>query len=144
MKGPETTHPADSFRKMFKIQNIRSEKCWHPTIMRYTCYRQMPHEDVRENGMKRELYDDLVAWKNDPHRKPLILYGARQVGKSYIVTEFGKTEYEDLVIINCDKDERIKAVFDHGFRVEQIISDIEIICGRSIVPGRTLLFFDEV
>ena len=94
--------------------------------------------------MKRELYDDLVAWKNDPHRKPLILYGARQVGKSYIVTEFGKTEYEDLVIINCDKDERIKAVFDHGFRVEQIISDIEIICGRSIVPGRTLLFFDEV
>lgn len=94
--------------------------------------------------MEREIYSRLLKWKDDTYRKPLILYGARQVGKSYIITEFGHKEFENVVILNCDKDERIAGVFDHGYRVDKIVSDLEILSGQKIIEGRTLLFIDEV
>ena len=93
--------------------------------------------------MDRYIYEDLLKWKKSSYRKPLILYGARQVGKSFIITEFGHREYEDLVVFNCDKDERIAEIFDHGFRISRILSDLEILAERKILPGRTLIFFDE-
>lgn len=94
--------------------------------------------------MDRYIYEDLLKWKKSSYRKPLILYGARQVGKSFIITEFGHREYEDLVVFNCDKDERIAEIFDHGFRISRILSDLEILAERKILPGRTLIFFDEI
>ena len=94
--------------------------------------------------MEREIYSKLLKWKDDTYRKPLIVYGARQVGKSYIVTEFGKSEFENVVILNCDKDERIARIFDHGYRVDRIISDLEILSGEKIEAQKTLLFIDEV
>lgn len=94
--------------------------------------------------MKRDLYEKLIEWKNNPRRKPLVLKGARQVGKSYLIEEFGNAEYENLIILNCDKDPRIKGVFESGFRTERIISDIEILSGKKIIPGKTLVFIDEV
>ncbi len=94
--------------------------------------------------MKREIYDRLLKWKNDPGRKPLIIYGARQVGKTYVVREFGNKEFEDMIVLNCDKDERIAGIFESGFRTERILSDLEIITGRKIVPGKTLIFLDEI
>ena len=94
--------------------------------------------------MKREIYDRLVSWKNDSHRKPLIVYGARQVGKTYVIKEFGEHEYEKLIVLNCDKDERLKEVFEGGFRTERMISDIEIITGQKIIPEKTLIFIDEI
>ena len=94
--------------------------------------------------MKRDLYEQLLLWKEDPERKPLVIKGARQVGKSYLITEFGKNEFAHCLIINCDKDPRIADIFDHGYQTERIISDIEILYGQKIEPGKTLLFFDEV
>ena len=94
--------------------------------------------------MRRNLYQKLLAWKDDPYRKPLVLKGARQVGKSFLINEFGRNEFEHCVILNCDKDERIAGIFEHGFRTERILSDIEILIGQKIVAGKTLLFIDEV
>ena len=93
--------------------------------------------------MKRKLYDKLLAWKESPYRKPLIIKGARQVGKTYLAEEFGKKEYEDMIVLNCDKDKRIAGIFKGGFQTEKIISDIEILTGKKIIPGKTLLFIDE-
>ena len=94
--------------------------------------------------MKRDLYQDLLKWKEDPYRKPLVLKGARQVGKTWLITEFGKAEFESCVILNCDKDPRIKEIFENGFRTERILSDIQILSGQKIEPGKTLLFIDEI
>ena len=93
--------------------------------------------------MKRKLYDKLMDWKESPYRKPLIIKGARQVGKTYLAEEFGKNEYEDMIVLNCDKDKRIAGIFQSGFQTKKIISDIEILTGKKIIPGKTLLFIDE-
>lgn len=94
--------------------------------------------------MERSLYNKLLRWKDSPHRKPLVLKGARQVGKTYLITEFGKREYETFIVLNCDRDDRIAGIFDHGFRTDQIISDIEIFSGKKVVPQKTLIFIDEI
>ncbi len=93
--------------------------------------------------MKRNLYDKLKVWKESPYRKPLIIKGARQVGKTYLAEEFGKNEYEDMIVLNCDKDKRIAGIFRSGFQTQKIISDIEILTGKKVIPGKTLLFIDE-
>lgn len=94
--------------------------------------------------MKRDLYETLLKWKDNPSRKPLVIQGARQVGKTYLVREFGEKEFDSLVILNCDKDPRIAGIFDHGFQPERMLADIEILSGQKIVPGKTLLFIDEI
>lgn len=94
--------------------------------------------------MKRDLYEKLLEWKSDSARKPLIIKGARQVGKTYLITEFGKNEFENTVILNCDKDPRIARLFENGFRTDRILSGLEMLSNAKIVPGKTLLFFDEV
>ena len=94
--------------------------------------------------MKRNLYDSLLKWKNDPYRKPLVMKGARQVGKTYLISEFGRKEFENCVILNCDKDPRIRDIFERDFRVDRILSDIEILSGQRITAGKTLLFIDEI
>ena len=94
--------------------------------------------------MKRDLYNKLLQWKDNPERKPLVVKGARQVGKTYLIEEFAKKEFDSCVILNCDKDPRIKDVFESGYRTDRIISDIEILSEQKIVPGKTLLFIDEV
>ena len=94
--------------------------------------------------MQRNIYRDLLAWKNSPFRKPLVLKGARQVGKTYIITEFGKKEYDNLVILNCDKDPRIHEIFSNGYRTDRILKNVEIISGQKILPGKTLVFIDEI
>ena len=94
--------------------------------------------------MKRDLYSKLLEWKDSPYRKPLVLKGARQVGKTYLVTEFGKSEFESLIILNCDKDKRISEIFEQDLRTERIISGIELLTGQKVIPGKTLIFIDEV
>ena len=89
--------------------------------------------------MEREIYAQLMEWKTSAHRKPLILYGARQVGKSYSIAHFGEAEFEDIVIVNCEKVGRIKNIFEKDFNAKRIISDIGILTGKKIVPGKTLL-----
>ena len=94
--------------------------------------------------MKRDLYQKLLLWKDNPDRKPLVVKGARQVGKTYLIQEFGKHEFEHFFILNADKDPRVRELFERGFRVDGILSVIEVLCGETIVPGKTLIFIDEV
>ena len=94
--------------------------------------------------MKRAMYASLVSWKNAPHRKPLILQGARQVGKTWLMKEFGRNEFERVVYVNFESSERLKWIFEADFDIHRIIPILEIEAGHRIDPGNTLLIFDEI
>lgn len=94
--------------------------------------------------MKRAIYTSLVNWKNAPNRKPLILQGARQVGKTWLMKEFGKNEFEQVVYLNFESSERLKMLFAADFDIKRIISIIEIEAVQKIQPDKTLLIFDEI
>lgn len=93
--------------------------------------------------MKRSIYTSLCAWKASLHRKPLILQGARQVGKTYILKEFGKQEYKDVVYINCDDNDDMKEMFV-DYDIQRIIRSLSAISGVSIQPSTTLIILDEI
>lgn len=93
--------------------------------------------------MERLLTQELKAWKANPDRLPLILRGARQVGKSYLIEKFGKDEFEDLQVINFERSSDFKRAFD-SLDPKQILQKLELFSDRKIVPGKTLLFLDEI
>lgn len=93
--------------------------------------------------MKRTLYDDLVRWKEDKDHKPLILSGARQTGKTWLLKEFGNNEYEDLAYISCDNNSVIKDLF-YDFDIDRIIRGLSAISGIDIKESKTLIVLDEV
>ncbi len=94
--------------------------------------------------MYREIIDKLLLWKNSKDRKPLILKGARQVGKTYILKEFGKENYQDVVYFNFDNDENLKSLFEYTKDPNRILEQLILASGKNIVPGNTLVFFDEI
>ena len=94
--------------------------------------------------MERYIMHDLIAWKNRADRKPLILLGARQVGKTYILKEFGRCEYENVAYINCDNNAMVKDLFAQDYNMERIILTIGAITGVAIRPGKTLIIMDEI
>lgn len=94
--------------------------------------------------MKRKLYNSLIEWKNSRFRKPLVLEGARQVGKTWLVKEFGKNEYENMVYVNCADEPFAKALFVGDLVPKRIVRDIVANKAQQIVPGKTLIFFDEI
>ena len=94
--------------------------------------------------MKRYIYNDLLLWKTSSNRKPLMIYGARQVGKTYIVKEFGKNEFQNLVYINCYKNKALKEIFGEGINMRRILTQLSALTNEEIIPQKTLLFFDEV
>lgn len=87
---------------------------------------------------------DLIAWRNKKDRKPLILLGARQVGKTYILKEFGRREYENVAYVNCDNNAMVKELFAPDYNIERIILTIGAITGINIQPGKTLIIMDEI
>ena len=93
--------------------------------------------------MKRLIYNKLIEWKNRKEHKPLILLGARQVGKTYILKEFGKNEFKNLVYVNCHGEVFAKSLF-RDLSVQRIVTEIERYYETKIVPGETLLVFDEI
>lgn len=93
--------------------------------------------------MERSIYSSLKKWKESPTRKPLILQGARQVGKTYILKEFGAREYSEVVYINCDDNNDIQNMFV-DYDVDRIIRSMSAISGVSIKPSTTLLILDEI
>ena len=93
--------------------------------------------------MKRDLLDNLHQWRDDPIRVPLILRGARQVGKSWLVSEFGKS-FANFIAINFDKDNSASEIFTGKLDVNRIVERIELYAGDKIKPGKTLLFLDEI
>lgn len=93
--------------------------------------------------MERSIYSNLKKWKDSPTRKPLILQGARQVGKTYILKEFGAREYSEVVYINCDDNNDMQNMFV-DYDVDRIIRSLSAISGVSIKPSTTLLILDEI
>jgi len=94
--------------------------------------------------MKRNLYTQLLAWKNDHKRKPLLIQGARQVGKTYLVNEFGKNEYAHYIYLNFEQDPNLKTLFTGNLNPKNIINNISLYIGKKIVAIDTLIFFDEI
>lgn len=94
--------------------------------------------------MKRKVYKQLLDWKASDRRKPLIMRGARQTGKTYIINEFGNKEYEDLIYVNFDKKDDLSKLLKEESRADVILESIEIFTGKKITPEKTLLFFDEI
>lgn len=94
--------------------------------------------------MERNLFIKLEQWKNKKKRKPLIIQGARQVGKTWIMKEFGKRFFKNTIYINFDNNETMKNVFEIDFDISRIISSIKIEYGKSFDPEDTLIIFDEI
>lgn len=94
--------------------------------------------------MKRSLTDKLIDWKKSKNRKPLIIQGARQVGKTWIMKEFGKREFEQVVYLNFESSSRLRDLFAVDFNIGRIISILEIETSQKINPETTLLIFDEI
>lgn len=94
--------------------------------------------------MKRHLYEDLLRWKHATPRKPLILQGARQVGKTWLMKEFGRREFAQVLYFNFESSERLKQIFSADFNLRRIIASLEIEANQKITPENTLLLFDEI
>lgn len=94
--------------------------------------------------MKRFIMDKLIKWKNSKDRKPLILRGARQVGKTYILKQFGRENYEGIAYFNFDHDEDLYNLFKSTKDPKRILEQLAFIYGKAILPEKTLIFFDEI
>lgn len=94
--------------------------------------------------MYREAILKLESWKNSSHRKPLIIKGARQVGKTWLMKEFGKKYYRQCAYVSMDENERMESVFRDAFDVKRIIQSLKIEVGFQITPEDTLIIFDEI
>lgn len=94
--------------------------------------------------MYRVAIEMLYKWKESKHRKPLIIEGARQVGKTWLMKEFGSKAYADTVYINFDSNSRMAELFASDLNTDRLIMGIELYAGRKIDPNNTLLIFDEV
>lgn len=93
--------------------------------------------------IKRNIYKYLLAWKEQKKHKPLIMRGARQTGKTYIVEQLGAT-FTNFVVINCEASGAIKKIFAQDLSAPRIVRDLALFTEQKIIPGKTLLFFDEV
>lgn len=94
--------------------------------------------------IRRKIYQQLLAWKSSVRRKPLILKGARQVGKTYILEHFGRQEYEDVFLLNFDEMPEAAAFFDADLSPSRILKELGIYFKKKIEPGKHLIFFDEI
>lgn len=94
--------------------------------------------------MRRNALEELVKWKTDEERKPMILRGARQVGKTWLMKEFGRTNYKSYVYFNFDEEDELKSIFESNKNPTRIIELLSMIAGEKIMPEDTLIIFDEV
>ncbi len=95
--------------------------------------------------MIRKEYENLVSWKNKKTRKPLLVLGVRQCGKTYLIKEFGAKEFEDMAYCNFDGNKGLQSIFDYDFDTARILDELgSVVLGKQIVPGRTLLVLDEI
>ena len=94
--------------------------------------------------MERFLTDELIAWKTKPRRKPLILNGARQVGKTWLLREFGRTQFENVAYVSLDDNPRMREQFELGYDIPRIIAAIQFETGEAVSEGTTLIVLDEI
>lgn len=97
-----------------------------------------------EEFMKRSAYSKLLEWKTSKNKKPLLLQGARQVGKTWLVDDFAKNEYSDFANFNFEKSSDLGKIFDGDLDPRTIIFKLSLLIGRKISPENTLVFFDEI
>ena len=94
--------------------------------------------------MQRDIYKQLLDWKEKESRKPLILNGARQVGKTYILRKFGEQEYQKFAFFSLDRNLKVREVFEKGESTADIIMALSAISQVDITPGDTLVVLDEI
>lgn len=94
--------------------------------------------------MNRQIYNDLLLWKSRTDRKPLMLLGARQVGKTWIMKYFGHQEYQSVAYINCDDDPHVEQLFADDYNIDRILTLIQAMTGVNPLPEKTLIIFDEI
>ena len=95
--------------------------------------------------MKRDITAKLQEWKSRQDRKPLLLTGLRQCGKTYSIREFGNASFQDVAYFNFEEDDAIKTIFEHDFKVHRILDELgSVIREKAIEPGKTLVIFDEI
>ena len=94
--------------------------------------------------MYRFAMNDLLQWKGKKNRKPLIIMGARQVGKTWLMKEFGQNYYDSYVYFNFDEEDELKSIFEANKNPQRIIELLSLITGEKILPEKTLIIFDEI
>ena len=94
--------------------------------------------------MERIILNRLIEWKNSPYRKPLILKGVRQVGKTWILKEFGRLCYENTAYFNFDENPEYRQFFETTKDIGRILQNLMLASGQKILPEKTLIVFDEV
>ncbi len=95
--------------------------------------------------MERNAMDKLRSWKSKKHRKPLLITGVRQCGKTYLIKSFAESDFNDIAYLNFDGNEGLKSVFDYDFNTKRIIDELgSVVLGKKIIPGTTLVVFDEI
>lgn len=94
--------------------------------------------------MKRWQTQKLEEWRQNPRRKPLLLLGARQVGKTWLMQEFGRLYYKNVVYVRFDQDAEMRQSFEKDFRIPRLLNDLHLHGGVEIIPGKTLIILDEI
>lgn len=94
--------------------------------------------------MKRNALKALMQWKSSEDRKPMVLKGARQVGKTWLMKEFGRTAYDSFVYFNFDEEDELKSIFEINKNPQRIVELLSLIAGEKILPEKTLIIFDEI
>ncbi|MFN6378633.1 MAG: ATP-binding protein, partial [Flavobacteriales bacterium] len=94
--------------------------------------------------MKRKAYGTLLEWKNSPKRKPLIIQGARQVGKTFLMKQFGEEEFQHVAYFNFESHPALAKVFDYDLSPETIVKSLRLLSDSIIEPENTLIIFDEI
>lgn len=94
--------------------------------------------------MERKIYADLLKWKKDPNRKPLLIYGNKQIGKTYTAVEFGEREYKTVSYINSDNNLELLKIMQKERTIDKIIAKLSLLTGESILKNDTLIIIDNV
>ena len=94
--------------------------------------------------LKRNAIQELIKWKSSEDRKPMVMRGARQVGKTWLMKEFGQNYYESYVYFNFDEEDELKSIFEANKNPHRIIELLSMIAGEKILPEKTLVIFDEI
>ena len=94
--------------------------------------------------MERKIEFELIQWKNSLSRMPLVLYGARQVGKTYSISKFAREHYRNFVYLNFEANIQLQALFERDLSPARILKELSVLMSTPVEAGNTLLFFDEI
>ncbi len=132
---------------MCKVCSKNSEKCaifGQKVSKNVLCFKCINSREGLVICLKRNALQNLIEWKESVDRKPLVLKGARQVGKTWLMKEFGKSCYENYVYFNFDEEDELKSIFETNKNPQRIIELLSMIAEQQILPDKTLIIFDEI